>query len=269
MVLVDGQLAPLRVLRAQHRGHRDDRRRRVRRRVAEPGRAAREPREVGEAALVDHALLVEQRDDRELVEEDEHDRRVRLDGREAHVHVGREDEPRHGRVEEEEPEEDERRGGEDGQERARRRHAREQEGGADAGQRRERDQDHRPVHARALERLDGDDGGEEAEEDEVEDLGRAPAGEADDELDREHDERRHEGHGERERDDVERRRAAHREELRVLAEDVEERLREREAGGCEELGASDRGLAQARAVLHGLVAPGCLGGGHAYRGRAA
>ena len=76
--------------------------------------------------------------------------------------------------------------------------------------------------------------------------GIAPRGELDDDLDREQHERRHERDDEREENDVGRRRAAYREELGVLAEDVEERLRERESRDGEQLRAAHRRLAEAR-----------------------
>ena len=74
--------------------------------------------------------------------------------------------------------------------------------------------------------------------------GISPRHQLDGDLDREQHERRHERDDEREQHDVERRRAAHREELRVLAEDVEERLCEREAGDGEQLRTAGRGHAE-------------------------
>ncbi len=68
--------------------------------------------------------------------------------------------------------------------------------------------------------------------------------ELDGDLDHQQDERRHERDDEREEHDVRRRRAAHREELGVLAEDVEERLRQRESGHGKELSAAHRRLAE-------------------------
>ena len=82
------------------------------------------------------------------------------------------------------------------------------------------------------------------EEHEVEDAGSGAGDEADEELDREQHRRRDEGHDEREDDDLEDGRVAGGEERRVLAEDVEQRLREREPGGREQLRAADGWLAE-------------------------
>src|SRR5688572_23135325 len=78
----------------------------------------------------------------------------------------------------------------------------------------------------------------------MEDAGGGARDEADEELDREQNGRRDEGDDEREDDDLENRRVAGGEERRVLAEDVEQRLREGESGGREQLRAADRRLAE-------------------------
>src|SRR4029450_908923 len=86
-----------------------------------------------------------------------------------------------------------------------------------------------------LERLHAEDRAEEAEEDQMQHLRGGVADECDQELDGEQNECRPEGDDEGEEDDVGRSRPAHGEELGVLAEQVEERLCEREAGSGQEL----------------------------------
>ena len=87
----------------------------------------------------------------------------------------------------------------------------------------------------------------------------APASRADRDLDGEQRERRAEGDDEREQDDVRWRRSANREELRVPAEDVEQRLREREPRDREQLGAAHRRLAKALdEASAGLRDRGCV-----------
>ena len=89
--------------------------------------------------------------------------------------------------------------------------------------------------------------------------GIAPGDELHGELDPEQDQRRGKRDDEREEDDVARRRAAHCEELGVLAEDVEQRLRECEARDREQLGTANRRLAEAMSGLSaGLRDRGCV-----------
>ena len=95
-----------------------------------------------------------------------------------------------------------------------------------------------------LECLDAEDRAEPRQEDEVAREARAPADRADCGLDREEDERGDERHHEGEDDDVGGRRPAHGEELGVLAEELEQRLREREARGGQQLGSPRRNLAE-------------------------
>ena len=88
--------------------------------------------------------------------------------------------------------------------------------------------------------------GEEAQEHVMEHRRIAARDELDHDLDSEQQQRRQERDGEREEDDVAGRRAAHREELRVLAEDVEERLREREPRDGEQLSPANSRPAELR-----------------------
>jgi hypothetical protein len=76
--------------------------------------------------------------------------------------------------------------------------------------------------------------------------GASPGHQLDRDLDRKKNERRNERDDECEEHDVRRSRAAHRKELGVLAEDVEERLRQREARSRKQLSAAHRGLAPPR-----------------------
>ena len=96
-----------------------------------------------------------------------------------------------------------------------------------------------PVERVALrQRLQDDHGDEPGDEDEVERPRRRGADEPDGELERDEGERRKDDERKREEDDVTARRAAHGEERRVLAEDVEERLRKRERAERGEVGAA-------------------------------
>ncbi len=89
----------------------------------------------------------------------------------------------------------------------------------------------------------------EADEGVMQHDGIAPRRELDADLDRQQHERRHERDDEREENDVGRRRSTHREELGVLAEDVEERLRQREPRDGEQLRAAHRRLAESRCAF--------------------
>jgi hypothetical protein len=190
--------------------------------------------------------------DRDLVEHQKDDGRRRVDVRDSGVHGLREDEAFDFGVEQEGGEKDQRRRGEDRQKRP---HDLDAPGGDG-----ERDPDHdradyergRAVDAAAFQRLHAEDRAEEAEERVVHNRGVAPRDELDDDLDGEQDQRGREGDDEREEHDVARRRAANGEELDVLAEDVEERLREREPRDGEQLSSTNGRLAEA---------VGCLGAG--------
>ena len=236
MVAKDRQRALLRLLPGEDRRHRDRRRRRQGRGVSEPGRAGGELREVREPLGVDCAVALLEVDHRELVEEQEDDGRRRAHADRSRLRVtARDHELRGRRVEQEEREKEERRRPEHGQERARRAPAPGRHGDPDTDEHRAGDQHSRPVDARALERLDTEDRAEEAEEDQVQHLRGDLADERDQELDGEQHEGWPERDDEREEHDVGRRRAAHGEELGVLAEQVEQRLREREPGRRQEL----------------------------------
>jgi hypothetical protein len=183
-------------------------------------------------------------DRRELVEDDHHDRGVRANARDVHLHVVGEDDLRRGRREDEEPQEDERRGAEDGQERlecARRatppprlrrrgRAARDERPAWSSSPARSKAWiAKRPVRPPTRTRwrprrarVDGGDG----------------------ELDPEEVERRDERDREAKRIDVRRRRAAHGEELGVLPRMSRERLREGERRQDEEVDAPDDRLTE-------------------------
>ena len=223
VVGVDRELAGLREAAGE------DRRDRVRRPFAdrgcvlEPGRAACEPSEVREANRVDAAVRVEQRVDRQLVERDQHDGRV---GPLACCLRGLrgEREPRDVRIEQEQREEEERRGGEHGQREPGRACAQVELGRA--GAERDGDGHEQPAgSARAADRLQHEQRHQAGDEDGVHDPAQAPAEQI---LQPEQDRRRHEQEHEREHDRVPAGRAAGGEELAVLAEQVEERLRDRE-----------------------------------------
>jgi hypothetical protein len=98
--------------------------------------------------------------------------------------------------------------------------------------------------------LHRDHGGEGAHEDEVQQAGGAARRRGDGRLGGDEHQRRHEHDHDREDDDVDRARAAHGEELRRLAEQVEQRLCERECRQHREVqrvppqGAAHRGWAR-------------------------
>jgi hypothetical protein len=214
----------------------EDRRDRVRRAFAhsrgvlEPGRTAGEAGEVREADRVDAPLRVEQRVDRQLVERDQHDGRARpLACSLRRVRGARE--PRDVRVEQEQREEEQRRGCE---------HRQREPGRAsvqvELGRRRaDRDGDghEQPAGgARAADRLQHEQRHEAGDEDRVNGPAQAPAEQR---LQPEQDRGRDEEEHEPEHDRVPAGRAAGREELAVLAEQVEERLRDRERPEDEEV----------------------------------
>ena len=249
VVLRDGYRAGDRRIAGQDHRDGDGRGRRKRGRVAEPRRRPRESREVREALRIDVPVRLEQVVDRELVEEQVDDRRRGRDRRSARVDRLRKHELLDLRIEEKGDEEDQRRAGEDRQKRPHEGHTPGRDGERDADRNRAGDQEERAVDVAPLERLHAEDRGEKAEEHVVEHDGIASRDELDDDLDREQQERRHERDGEREEDDVAGRRAAHGEELGVLAEDVEERLRERKARDGEQLSTANR-RARARTAEH-------------------
>ena len=218
-----------------------------------------EPREVREPLRVDLILRGQQVVDGELVEEQVYDRRSRLDRRGRGLHGRREDELLDPRVEQERREEDQRRRRQDRQKRPHDLHAPRSERERDADRDRAGDEHHGGVDAAPLERLHAEDRAQKAEKHAVQHGGVASRDELDDDLDREKEQRGDERDDEREKDDVAGRRAAHLEELRVLAEDVEERLRQGEPGDSEQLRAADERLAKAmRGPSAGLRDGGCV-----------
>ena len=197
--------------------------------AAEPGRVARERREVREARRV-HALCpVHERDRRELVEDDQHDGCLRTDGDRRRLRRFREDELRHRRVEEEEGEEDDRRRDENREERLHRLYACVERCDAEAGERRgdERAEPRKGVGLREC--VEHDHRDEARDEDEVQQPCGCGADEPDQHLGAEQHGRRQHRERDREQDDLSGGGVTDREEGRILAEDVEERLREREA----------------------------------------
>ena len=139
---------------------------------------------LGNSACVDLTVPLEERDDGQLVEDDDDDRCLGLDGGGLHLDVLGEDERLDVRAEEEEHEEDDRRRGEHGHERAHGAHPPESDGAGNPGERRGHDQrQHGALEPEALEGLDEEDREQEAGEDEMEDGGCARVDEPDDELD--------------------------------------------------------------------------------------
>jgi len=215
----------------------EDGRHRVRRPLAdggvarEPGGASREAGERGEPHCVDSLLRVEQRVQRQLVEDDQHHwnprplvRRVGR-GRSGEGQLGRV------RVEEEEREEEhgrrcERRDDHPGSPEPR------VDGSRCCSRCRREDDEQPPGRAEGADRLQDEETDERRDEDVVHDRPSPPGHHG---FDREQHSRGDEHEREREEDDVPARRAARAEELGVLAEQVEQRLGERERGEHEQV----------------------------------
>jgi hypothetical protein len=221
------QLSRLRLLARELRGDRLGGEVVHGRRVAVPGGRAREPREVREQVLVDRPARTEKRRQRQLVEDDVDDRRRRAGCRRRALSVAWEKQTAHRRDDEEEHEHDERRRREHRQERLHAARPRIQRRGTGAQRERDGHRGGRAVddvaHRRQQQRRDD-------QRDEYEH--RPPAGGGRDPPQppdhRGPDQRRQQRVAEREQQDVPRRAAARDEELRVAAEEIEQRLRERE-----------------------------------------
>src|SRR5207244_206120 len=184
----------------------------------------------GKPSGVDLAALVEQRHDRELVEDDHHNRGGGSDGRGGlRLLAAGEDEVGYGRVEEEEGGEEGRRGRERRQEGAADSNARVDACGGNPDERGGEDQE-RGRPAEPLQGLERNERRQPRDEEKVDGRARPPACDAGKRLDEEERGRRADGEGEREEDDVPARRIVRDEELGVSAEQVEEGLRERERG---------------------------------------
>ena len=163
----DRQLALLRQLPGEDRGHGVLGVWMHGRRAAVPRRVPRERREVREARCVHVLSPVHERDRRELVEDDQHDRCLRADGDRRGVRVLREDELGHRRVEQEENEEDDRRCGKNREEALHGRHARVQSRDPAPGERRREERAEAGQCVGLRQRVKHDDGNEPRHEDEV------------------------------------------------------------------------------------------------------
>ncbi len=129
MVTGGRQVVPPRLLAGELRGHRIGREVVDRRRVAVPGRVARQARDVREQLGVDLAVGVRERAQRQLVEHDVHDRRRGAGRRDRRAdRLAGQEQAVDRRDDQEQEEDDQRRGGEHGEERAHARRARVQGG---------------------------------------------------------------------------------------------------------------------------------------------
>ena len=229
-------------------------------RVREPGAAPGQLGEAGEALRVDLALGVHDRDAGELVEPEEHDRRVRSALDVLGLGVTRGDDVRHGRHEQEQDQQEQGRRREHAQEGAHGLGARVAEGqqGPDAQR---QHQQHQRAAEGVLEELDHTQGGQQRHEHQVHHLTCGLGHQTDQELDQDADQRRAHHHEKGEHDDVARAGAARGEELGVLAQDVEQRLAQRERGQhrqVQEGPGQRRGLESLARLLWSL---GCVRGG--------
>ena len=215
------------------------------RRVPVPGRVAGERGEVRIPRRVHLLVGVHQRDRRELVEDDEHDR-----GPRAHVLLGDvrrldEHELRGVRVEQEERQEHERNGREHRQERADRCDALVEQGAEDADAAAATTSAPSPESAdRFASAWSTITPTKPATKSRWSDLAGPPVHEPHEKLDREQRCGRHDDEEEREEHDLRARGAANREELGVPAEDVEERLGDRERREHGKPRAVDQGYAK-------------------------
>ena len=132
------------------------------------------------------------------------------------------------RAEEEQREEDKRCGSQDGQERADRPRLPVEQRAESSGRGRDDERAHSREARVVREHVQGDHCDQAGHEDDVEHIRRGAVEHPHEQLHGEQRERRHKGHGQREEDDLRARRAPDGEELGVLSEDVEQRLRERE-----------------------------------------
>ena len=191
--------------------------------VAVPGGRAREAREVGEQLRVDVAVGADERAQRQLVEHDVDDRHRRLpracDGR----RLAREHQRADGRDDEEQEQHDDRGDREDGDKRAHTRDARVQRRAARADQQCDGDRERRAAEqvADRWQHERRDQQGDEHEH-------RPPPVAAQRPHDQRAHQRWHERVAEREDQDVAGRVPARDEELRVVLQQVEQRLSERQ-----------------------------------------
>ena len=190
---------------------------------AEPGRGAGERRERREAPRVELAGPVEERDGRQLAEDDDDDGRRAPHAGDLDVRIGREGELRDRRREEEEAEQDERRRREQGDERPERARPQEREPGGAPREQAEDEQKHGALEPEPVEAPEGEEPGAETDDPGVQPVRGLCAHSAGGELGDEDEQGGDEDDREPEEDDVERGRAARREERRVVAERVEER----------------------------------------------
>ena len=197
-------------------------------RVLEPGRV---PGQLGEPRIslgVEAILLVHQGVGRQLVEQHDDDRSLGHTADGASPGLLGEGELRHRRPDQEQQQEHERRGRQDVEEGAERLRPgveggqRDPDGHGQADQEPVRDVD------RLLQRLPGDERDQRGEEDQVSRAEHPAPGQAQQQLDGQQQQRREHHQQDREGDDVEARGAAGGEELRVVTQEVEERLRDGE-----------------------------------------
>ena len=237
--------------------------------VLEPGRAVGELREAGVALPVELPVLVDQRVDRQLVEQDDHDRRLGDAADRPGARLVGERELRDRAAEEEQGEEHERRRREDVQERAHRLGSQPEERGGGADRHRQHDQDDVRRVDRLLQSLGGDQRHEARDQDDVGGAPRTAAGQAHEQLDPEQQQRRQHHEQDGEGDDVEARRAAGGEELGVVLQQVEERLGDREAPQHGQVQVGPGGLLHEAALGAALrFLDRSFGGAHPALGRA-
>ena len=183
------------------------------------------------------AVAVEQRGRRQLVEHDHHHRGAFADVRGRHLGVARQHELRHGRGEQEQREEQRRRRGEHGRERLQRARPpdREPVGERRPGGEREHEVEGCRQRPDPLDDLDRDQRGDGRDEDGVHDLLRPLSRQPRQRLDPDQEEWRKHHQRNREQHDVTPGRPAHGEELRVVPEQLEQRLGDGEPAQRDEL----------------------------------
>jgi hypothetical protein len=235
-------------------------------RVLEPGGVPGELAEARIANGVEAPAGVHQGVRGKLVEQHHHDRGPRDPADRARLRLLGKGQLRDRVREEKEGEEHERSRREHAQERAHRLGAGIQAGHAAADRDRQEDQDQVGGIEGLLQRLGGDERDERSQEDQVDATPRVRGGQADEQLHGEQHKRRHDHQQHGEADHVEARGASSGKELRVVLEQVEERLGDREGpeDGQLEKG-PERALAPfgaLRPVLRGL------GGAHPRLSRA-
>ena len=254
MVRRHGQLVRFRAEAGQHRRRRPPGDRIHRRRVPVPRPVPGERRDGRIRARFDPAVARDDRRERKLIEEDEHDRRGmgRTDVGDRDQ-VRPEDRPERGPQQKDRREEDRARPDERG-ERAHAGNARVEDGDRRAGRRGEPERDERAGVARALDELQREGGREHAHSAGHDRLRGTPADERGDGGRRQADERQDQHESRREQPELEGRGAVRGEELGIAREDVEQRLRDGDRRRARQVQPGRRHRADAprrRAIGHG------------------